>query len=158
MIRPRFLVSLAALLVAAACRSTPEPPPLADAGSSPQADKKRIAKEDCTAWAAHGVDVVLADWKDAASNCPPQIREELTSKLESQKVTLQGGAVQTCTNHLGETYSPGDASCYMAAGNVKAMTGCHFAPMTNPDDSDLVGQLDRIRASCTATKGGSTTL
>jgi hypothetical protein len=154
----RVVAALVLLLFAACNRSPSEPAGGSDAGGATTpgsgtaaAGAKRITKESCTTWSAHGVEVVIADWKDAASQCAPQVRESLAAKLEGQRVSIQGGAFEVCSRHVGQGYAPEEAQCYLRANTVKGLADCGFSAMTNPDDTDLSAELDRIRSSCAPT-------
>jgi hypothetical protein len=155
MIRGPLLV---VLLAAVGCKDGPPDPAATDAGGWSAApsgrESKKVGKDDCAAWAAHGVDVVLADWKAAATDCPADARKALTEKLDGQTVTIRGSAVEVCSRHLGEAYAPADASCYLRARTARALADCRFAPMTNPGDSDIVGEIERLRTRCAQAKDG----
>jgi hypothetical protein len=114
--------------------------------------KKNVAVDDCKQWSAHAVDVILREWKSAASQCPEAAQTALAAKLDGERPSIERGANDVCSRHLGEAYVTKDGLCYAAATTVDGLTACKLAPMTNPDDSDLKGALDSIRHTC-ATKG-----
>jgi hypothetical protein len=131
-----------------ACKSkgqdtAPEGGPLAD-----NPVPHLITKDQCSTWSAHGVEVVFNDWKAAANACPLDAQKQLADRLDGQRPSVEQAALSVCTSHLGQMYVPGDASCYMAAGTAKALLDCKFAPLTNPGDSDIVGEIGRLRANC----------
>ena len=62
--------------------------------------------------------------------------------------TFDQGALNLCLTHLGQMYVPGDASCYMAATTARALADCKFTPLIDPGDTDVAGEIARMRANC----------
>ncbi len=152
--RIALAAALASIPAGLACKTPPEAAGGTDAAPSIPVDypnaRPRITKDDCTRWASHGVDVVVTDWKAAASGCPASVRDPLVARLDGQRVSIENGALMVCTNHVGEAYVPREARCYLEATTARGLADCHFSPMTNPSDSNLPAELDRLRASCAA--------
>lgn len=137
-----LLLGTCALATGACKRKPPEPTATVTVGTS-----------ECDKWAAHGVGVIVGDWKDAASKCGPNVEQPIASKVDGQRSDIRKALVEVCTKHVGETVPAEGASCYMAATTVKDMAGCRFATMVNPADADLPNQLAQLRATCAKQAG-----
>jgi hypothetical protein len=142
----RGSAAILSLLVAPACKTAPAEG-VSDA-APPEAAIGRIGTAECTQWADHGVSATFADWKSAAGKCPTAMQTQLSDRLEGQRVSVHQAAIATCAAHMGEGYATAEARCYMAATTVKALADCHFRPMTHAGDTDLVPEIDRLRAQC----------
>ena len=143
----------------AACRSDTHPEP-GDAGFAPASpatasSSARIAKDDCRKWADHATEVVVGSFEQAASDCPPQVRDSIHAQFDGQRVSIREAAVALCTGHVGETYAPKDAACVMAAASAEALVACRFAPLTSASDSDWTGMIADLRRKC-GVGGGAT--
>ena len=136
------------LLDLAACKSAPVE---AVTDAAPAAAIAKIGSAECMQWADHGVSATFSDWKDAASKCPAAMQSQLSDKLEGQRVSVHQAAVATCASHMGETYQTAEARCYLAATTIKGLADCHFRPMTHAGDTDLVPEIERLRAQCGST-------
>jgi hypothetical protein len=104
--------------------------------------------DDCQKWAGHAVRVIVDDWMDAASKCPPSVRDPIVGKIDGQRTVMNKAAVDVCSKHIGESLPAEGAPCYMAATTAKGLADCKLAPMTNPADIDLPAQLAALRANC----------
>lgn len=123
-------------------------PPVPRGQPAPPVTTRSIAREDCALWADHGVEVVLRDWKDAASGCELAVRDQLNNKLDVSRAEVLEGARSVCMRHIGEPVAAAESACYMAARSARELTRCRFAPLTNPGDSDIVAEIANLRASC----------
>ena len=137
------------LTLALACKPGSPAGATASDGAAPSGAQAVVAKTDCATWSKHGVDTLLADWAAAAAGCPAAQRATIVDKLESQRVTIQEAAMTVCMGHLGASYGADDARCYLAARTARALAACHFPPMTNPGDTDMGAEIDKVRALCT---------
>jgi hypothetical protein len=148
---PRRLLAAALLLftaTAAACDSSSSPQPSPSASASAKAETKRITQDDCGRWADHGTSVVIDDFTAAASRCPDDVRATVDKQFGGNRSQIRAGAYTGCVQHVGESYSTKDSSCFMTATNAREMVGCKFAPMTNKDDSDWPSMIETIRTRC----------
>jgi hypothetical protein len=164
MVRRVSTLVLLSLVVLCACRSkvvelgaTDDGGSGTSAPSSTPQTRQRITKDDCTKWAAHGVEATLADWKAATSRCSDDTKKTFADKIEGQRPTLESAAFTLCANKVGEPYDPGAAHCYMAGRTARALADCHFAPLTSPGDTDIAAEIERLRASCATPPAGSST-
>jgi hypothetical protein len=151
----RAFAAVAALSLVAlpACKSRVAEPSAADeAGWTPTSGtpeaKRRVSKEDCAKWAPHGVEATYADWKAAGAGCTPEARKALADKIDGERVSVDAAALALCSKHLGEEYAPADARCYLAARTARALADCRFSPLTNPGDTDIAAEIERMRATC----------
>lgn len=112
------------------------------------ATKKTVTSEDCAQWADHGVRVAIASFEAAVARCPKEQRDEVVLKLQSDRKELREGAIGICTKHLGREYLAGDGQCFAESKTMRELTACKFAPMTNPDDSDVNAVLEGMRRRC----------
>jgi hypothetical protein len=118
--------------------------------AGPAACKKSVpvGANDCQTWASHAVDVLVSDWRDAASKCSVNIREPVVTRIQGQRATAFKAAVAACGKHVGESVPEEGPRCYMAATTVKGLLDCRLAPMANPDDEELPAQIAQLRANC----------
>jgi hypothetical protein len=117
--------------------------------------QKHVTKQDCEAWGEHAAPAFIASVNFASEQCPPPAREAVRKQFEDQIVSLQGSATAICMNHLGETYLAADAACLMKAADALTLRACHFAPMTNPDDTDWGLALKTIHDRCSVVPPGA---
>ncbi len=142
------------IVVGSGCKDGSPPAAAGDGGvsaSSASAGPRpgtEIEIDDCEKWATHALDVIITDWKDAASRCPPEVQTTVGTRLDGQRPTVHRAALDVCSKHIGEYYPEADGRCFMKASTAKALADCHFAPMTNPGDSDIAGEIERMRAMC----------
>jgi hypothetical protein len=149
MLRGLAAVAVLSLLPVLACKSTASDTSVPEGGGvSANPVPHRITRDLCTSWAAHGVETTLSDWKAAAGACPADVQKQLAERLDGQRVSIDQGALTLCLSHLGQSYVPGDASCYMAAPTARGLAACKFSPLSNPDDTDVAAEIDRMRANC----------
>jgi len=145
----RGLVAVLSLLLIPACKSTSSDSAAPEGGGVAANPVPHLITRDlCTRWAGHGVEITLGDWKASASACPADVQKQLGERLDGQRVSIDQGALTLCLSHLGQSYVPGDASCYLAATTARALASCRFSPLVNPDDNDVAAEIDRMRANC----------
>jgi hypothetical protein len=146
-----FAFALSATTSACKSDSTPKRDPSATPGTEAVEDpnlRKKITANDCTKWAENGVTVVIAGFSEAVKDCPDDQKKAFVAQLESSRAEMRTSAVGRCAKHVGEEYVAKDGNCLFKAKTIPELTACNFAPINDPQDTDLPTAYATVRKTC----------
>ncbi len=119
---------------------------------------KKLSDSDCDEFAAHIMEVAHKELKDAADDCPDNIKNTLVKTLEKAEDDQVAEVAKVCKKNAknGGRVISKDYDCFMKGKSFEAWRSCKFTGGDFKDaDEKFEAATDKVKAMCKKAGGGA---